>query len=183
MSFQQPPVNTAVRMCRPQEDGTYDVYPIVVNVAPEDVKQALDAARWKLAIVRDRDGRQLMLYGSSIVGLEATEEQPDRLPVLGSPGAVNVTPQADLVAEVTQTALQMISAERTGMVDGEKIAAELGRVLLANSVVLLVGQHAAGRGARRRRWDRPARAGARTKAVAATPGSRRWNWREESGTA
>jgi hypothetical protein len=127
MSFQQPRVNTAVRMCRPQEDGTYDVYPIVVDVAPENVRRALDAASWKLAIVRDRDGRQLMLYGSSIVGLDATEEQPDRLPVLGYPGAVNVTPQADLVAEVTQTALQMISAERTGLVDGEKIAAELGR--------------------------------------------------------
>jgi hypothetical protein len=127
MSFQQPPLNTALRMCRPQEDGTYDVYPIVLNVGPEEVKQALDAASWKLAIVRDRDGRQLMLYGSSIVGLDPTEEPPDRLPVLGSPGAVNVTPRADLVAEVTLTALQMISAERTGMVDGEKIAAELGR--------------------------------------------------------
>ena len=127
MSFQPPPVNTAVKMCRPNEDGTYGVYPIVINVAPEDAKQALDAASWKLAIVRDRDGRQLMLYGSSIVGLDATEEQPDRLPVLGSPGAANVTPPADLVAEVMQTALQMISTERTGMVDGEKIAAELGR--------------------------------------------------------
>lgn len=127
MSFEQPSVNTAVRMCRPQDDGTYDVYPVVVNVAPEDVKQALDLARWKLAIVRDRDGRQLMLYGPSIVGLDATDEQPDRLPVLGSPGGVNVTPHADLVAEVTRTALQMISAERTAMVDGEKIAADLGR--------------------------------------------------------
>jgi hypothetical protein len=127
MSSLQPLVNTAVKMCRPREDGTYDVYPVVVNVAPEDVKQALDAANWKLAIVRDRDGRQLMLYGSSIVGIDATEEHPDRVPVLGSPGAVNVTPKADLVAEVTHTALQMISADRTGMVDGEKIAAELGR--------------------------------------------------------
>lgn len=31
-------------------------------------------------------------------------------------------PQADLIAEVTQTALQMVSAEVTEMVDGEEIA-------------------------------------------------------------
>jgi hypothetical protein len=81
MNFQSPPVNTVVRMARPKQDGMFDEYSVTIDVVPEDVKKALDEANWKLATVRDREGRMLMLYGSSIIGLDQTDNPPDDLPV------------------------------------------------------------------------------------------------------
>ena len=68
-------------MAHPRADGTYDEYPVTINVEPAAVKKALDDDDWSLALVRDRDGRTLMLYGSSIVGLDATTNEPDDIPL------------------------------------------------------------------------------------------------------
>ena len=72
--------NAAVTMTRcDRRTGSTQEYTVVFDALAQDVLDALDRSNWCTADFDRRDGYRQVLYGSSVVQVYATDEEPTKL--------------------------------------------------------------------------------------------------------